>query len=426
LQSALDGKQAAGSYAPASHTHAYLPLTGNSDVSGYISFMAGVVSFTGPPVAWDQLVANSHPVNIAQSGARLTLSMGPVFGMIQTWSGRPLAINPNGNAVTINGRNVLDEIDGKAATSHSHSWSAITDKPTSFAPSAHSHAISEVTGLQGALDGKQAAGSYASASHGHAIGEVTGLQSALDGKAATSHTHSYLPLTGGALTGDVAVNAGVIQPREGFSNPWAGGDSGTYHGHYKWGYQEAGAWAHPFPDLILGYHTGMKLGAQTAYGGVRFYADHPGFSTTELFSVGKFDHNVRVTNQLFVNGRNILTELDGTVKNSGDQRIHAWSIELRDNFGGISFNASSNIGYVGFLNNTGALLGYTGWMNARNRLTITSLGVATGWEFNTTPFVGLNAILTTATGVSSPDVRRVLVSATQPAMVAGDIWLQPI
>lgn len=34
------------------------------------------------------------------------------------------------------------------------SWAGITDKPSTFTPSAHSHAISEVTGLQSALDGK--------------------------------------------------------------------------------------------------------------------------------------------------------------------------------------------------------------------------------------------------------------------------------
>jgi hypothetical protein len=48
----------------------------------------------------------------------------------------------------------------------------------------HSHAISDVTGLQTALDGKQAAGSYAAASHTHTIANVTGLQTALDEKAA--------------------------------------------------------------------------------------------------------------------------------------------------------------------------------------------------------------------------------------------------
>ena len=66
----------------------------------------------------------------------------------------------------------------------------------SYAASSHTHAISEVTGLQTALDGKQAAGSYADASHSHAISDVTGLQTALDGKAASSHSHAISDVTG--------------------------------------------------------------------------------------------------------------------------------------------------------------------------------------------------------------------------------------
>lgn len=46
-------------------------------------------------------------------------------------------------------------------------WAGVTGKPSTFAPSAHNHAISDVTGLQATLDGKQAAGSYAAASHDH-------------------------------------------------------------------------------------------------------------------------------------------------------------------------------------------------------------------------------------------------------------------
>jgi len=50
------------------------------------------------------------------------------------------------------------------------------------ANTSHTHTVANVTGLQTALDGKQAAGSYAAASHTHAIADVTGLQTALDGK----------------------------------------------------------------------------------------------------------------------------------------------------------------------------------------------------------------------------------------------------
>ncbi len=71
-------------------------------------------------------------------------------------------------------------------------YSKLTGVPSTFTPSSHTHAISEVTGLQTALDGKQASGSYAAASHSHSISDVTGLQTALDGKQATlSSTPSF-------------------------------------------------------------------------------------------------------------------------------------------------------------------------------------------------------------------------------------------
>ena len=47
-------------------------------------------------------------------------------------------------------------------------------------------------------------GDYAAAkSHTHAISQITNLQATLDGKAAASHTHSYLPLSGGTMTGNI-------------------------------------------------------------------------------------------------------------------------------------------------------------------------------------------------------------------------------
>jgi len=55
-------------------------------------------------------------------------------------------------------------------------------------PTAHSHAVSDVTGLQTALDGKQASGSYAAASHTHTAGQVSGL-------ATVATSGSYADLT---------------------------------------------------------------------------------------------------------------------------------------------------------------------------------------------------------------------------------------
>ncbi len=155
------------------------------------------------------------------------------------------------------------DLAGKADAGHTHTVANITDfaagvaanipaeyltvtegdaayMPAGAAPTAHNHAITDVTGLQAALDGKaddtdlagkadtghthtaanitdfgtavaanipaeyltqtegdtryMAAGA-APAAHLHAIGDVTGLQTALDGKADDGHTHTAANIT---------------------------------------------------------------------------------------------------------------------------------------------------------------------------------------------------------------------------------------
>jgi hypothetical protein len=63
---------------------------------------------------------------------------------------------------------------------------SVTTALSGKAATSHTHAIADTTGLQTALDGKQASGSYANATHTHAIADTTGLQTALDGKASVS------------------------------------------------------------------------------------------------------------------------------------------------------------------------------------------------------------------------------------------------
>jgi len=82
---------------------------------------------------------------------------------------------------------IVSSIAAKANSSHTHAISDVTSLQTALdgkASTTHTHAISDVTNLQSTLNGK------ASSSHTHAISDVTGLQTALDGKAAASHTHT--------------------------------------------------------------------------------------------------------------------------------------------------------------------------------------------------------------------------------------------
>ena len=80
-----------------------------------------------------------------------------------------------------------------AVASHNHN--GIYQAAGSYAAAVHAHAIGDVTGLQSALDGKQAAGSYALTSHNHdaayaAIGHNhAGVYQPAGSYAAASHNH---------------------------------------------------------------------------------------------------------------------------------------------------------------------------------------------------------------------------------------------
>ena len=76
---------------------------------------------------------------------------------------------------------------------------------------------------------------------------------------------------------------------------------------YGFGYQEGfsttgGSWTNPYPNLVLGYHTGLLLGGYYGYGGTRVYADQPSRTSTILMSVGNNGNGVSVTNSLSKGG----------------------------------------------------------------------------------------------------------------------------
>ncbi len=128
------------------------------------------------------------------------------------------------------------------------------------APTSHTHSIANVTGLQGALDGKAASAhthddryyteveldiafdevdtllaGKANTSHTHAIADTTGLQAALDGKAASSHTHSIANVTGLQTTldgkSDTSHNHDTRYYTETETDTLLAGKSNTGHTH---------------------------------------------------------------------------------------------------------------------------------------------------------------------------------------------------
>lgn len=66
-------------------------------------------------------------------------------------------------------------------------------------------------------------------------------------------------------------------------------------------YRESGSWTHPYPDLRIAFHTGIKIGANASYNGVRFYDDYG--MANQVMSVnnasdGLGANNVYVNNSL--------------------------------------------------------------------------------------------------------------------------------
>lgn len=163
IQSQIDSKSANG------HTH---------DATEIVS---GVIDIARIPAA-------VYQAPIVSSGAIADLDAGQQSNIIEgthvvTTDGRAWVYSGSGDKIL--------EASYVEIADKTPEWSVIANKPTEFTPTAHTHIIGDVTGLQAALDGKQAAGSYAAAVHTHTIANVTGLQTALDGKAANTNVANW-------------------------------------------------------------------------------------------------------------------------------------------------------------------------------------------------------------------------------------------
>ena len=83
-----------------------------------------------------------------------------------------------------------------------------------------------------------------------------------------------------------------------------GGNSGNGNHSYAI-FQSGGDWAWPYPDLRIAFHTGIQLGANSSYQGIRFYTDYD--CSSQVMSVnngsdGLGGGNVYINNGLMVGG----------------------------------------------------------------------------------------------------------------------------
>ena len=203
-------------------------------------------------IAYDhsQATGNPHNLTLANLGINATATelnyMDGVTSSVQTQLNGKAATSHNHNASNINAGvlNIARIPTGTSATTvalgnHTHSWSSITGKPSTFTPSAHTHGSDDVTALTGYSEGtatttlsssmslntalaslqnqiqtKQAAGSYAAASHTHSAATTSagGFMSAadkakLDGITASADSVSIARnLTSGTPIASITIN----------------------------------------------------------------------------------------------------------------------------------------------------------------------------------------------------------------------------
>ncbi|NBP00578.1 MAG: hypothetical protein EBU90_10720, partial [Proteobacteria bacterium] len=169
LQSTLDSKQPSGSYASNIHNHY------STDILDF----ATAVSSVAPPTT-DASLLTTGTLNDNR------LSTNVVFTNDSRLSDARNPLSHNHIISEVSGLQLA--LDGKQPSG-------------SYASLSHSHEITDVSNLQTVLDGKQPSGSYASSSHNHNIEDVSGLQTALDGKQSSgNYANSVHSHTSSAIT----------------------------------------------------------------------------------------------------------------------------------------------------------------------------------------------------------------------------------
>ena len=151
-------------------------------------------------------------------------------------------------------------------------------------------------------------------------GTNTGDQTNISGNAGTVTNGVYTNSATNSLSG--ILNFGAMN-----ATPYASA-TGTSNGISFGGYESSSLRQYGifteleniggnYAKLTFNWHTGIRLGASSSYGGTRFYNDAINSSSTMIFSVGNGDNHVRVLNNLYVTGTVTGSNLSGT--NTGDQ-----------------------------------------------------------------------------------------------------------
>lgn len=182
------GAQVAGSYATANHNH--------DSVYAKISHGTHVTYSTDAPKANGTAAAGTAAaVSRADHVHPLQTSVSGNAGSANKWStARTITLTGDASgSVSIDGTANVNLPVTIANDSHTHSWGNITGKPSTFTPSSHTHATSEVRALTGYTKAEAFSAITVEDALNTAIGK---LEKGLDTKSDSGHTHAWTSITG--------------------------------------------------------------------------------------------------------------------------------------------------------------------------------------------------------------------------------------
>jgi hypothetical protein len=214
---------------------------------------------------------------------------------------------------------------GYSSSSGSVEWTSVQNKPATFAPSAHTHddryytesesdgryvPYGSITGSFGLNDNKLYLRTNGDNNHylwnasddweelnayegtGFRITSNQGATGVLYVYGSSNGGYTYSPYSFRApIFYDSADTNYYVDPNSTsmlyrvnsyyLSNPGDVADNHPYGIYFSSSlstayaiFREPGAWNHPYPDLRIAFHTGIKIGANAGYEGVRFYTDY--------------------------------------------------------------------------------------------------------------------------------------------------------
>lgn len=188
-----NGTSLVSKYAPISHSHSYIPLSGSTAITGALRSSAEIQSTSANAF---RAVQGNYGFFIRNDGSNtyfLLTNSGDQYGSYNSL--RPLSINDSTGVVTF-GNGLSGTLTGNASTATTLQ-NARTINGTSFNGSSNitTNSWGAVRTLTVGNAGKSVDGS---ANVSWSLSEI--------GAAATSHTHSYLPLSGGTLTSNLTFS----------------------------------------------------------------------------------------------------------------------------------------------------------------------------------------------------------------------------